>query len=84
MPDDKKNAPRDASRIEIPVVSQDNGQWGSDAVAELLRALEGGAAVARVNQRFIPLIERDPVRFWQAVCAILALALLAALAWPGR
>ncbi|MDO9439738.1 MAG: thiamine pyrophosphate-binding protein [Beijerinckiaceae bacterium] len=40
MPDDKNIAPRDARNIELPVPSQDNGQWGSDAVAELLRALD--------------------------------------------
>lgn len=46
---------------------------------ELLRALEGGAAVARVNQHFVPLIERNPARFWQAVSLCLAVALIAAL-----
>ncbi|WP_234152276.1 bifunctional protein-serine/threonine kinase/phosphatase [Sphingobium sufflavum] len=49
-------------------------------VVELLRALEGGAAVARVNQGFIPLIERDPVRFWQLISLALALALVISLA----
>lgn len=50
-------------------------------VVELLRALEGGAAVARKAARPIPLIERHPVRFWQAVAAMLAVALTLALAW---
>ncbi len=49
---------------------------------ELLRALEGGAAVARVSLRKVPLMERNPVRFWQAVSAILAVMLLAVLALP--
>lgn len=49
-------------------------------VVELLRALEGGAAVARVNQNFVPLIERNPVLFWQLVSLALAIALIVALA----
>lgn len=49
-----------------------------DAV-ELLRALEGGAAVERVEMRFVPLIERDPVRFWQIVSALLFVALIVSL-----
>src|ERR1700712_2262938 len=32
MPDDNK-------KIELPVPAQDNGQWGSDAIADMLRAL---------------------------------------------
>ena len=48
-------------------------------VIELLRALEGGAAVARVNQRAIPLIERNPARFWQLISLILAIALVVSL-----
>ncbi|HTH26952.1 MAG TPA: protein phosphatase 2C domain-containing protein [Sphingobium sp.] len=48
-------------------------------VVELLRALEGGAAVARVNQRFVPLIERNPTRFWQVVSLILLVALIVSL-----
>jgi len=50
-------------------------------VVELLRALEGGAAVERVELRSLPLIERHPVAFWQGLCAVLALALLAAIVW---
>ena len=49
-------------------------------VVELLRALEGGGSVgmARRNRK-LPLIERDPVRFWQVVSLLLAMALAAAL-----
>ena len=47
---------------------------------ELLRALEGGAAVARTPLRGQPLIARNPVRFWQMIALLLALALIAALA----
>jgi serine/threonine protein phosphatase PrpC len=65
--------------ILMRAVSVDPGERFGDIV-DLLRALEGGAAVARVNQRFIPLIERDPVRFWQIVSLLLALALIVALA----
>ena len=49
-------------------------------VIELLRALEGGAAVARVQQRGVPLIERDPVRFWQGISILLLIALIVSLA----
>jgi thiamine pyrophosphate-dependent acetolactate synthase large subunit-like protein len=40
MPDDKKKPAREIASIELPVPAQDNGQWGSDAIAELLRALD--------------------------------------------
>jgi serine/threonine protein phosphatase PrpC len=53
-------------------------------VVELLRALEGGAAVARSNHRPISLIERDPVRFWQGLSLLLAVALVAALIFGQR
>jgi serine/threonine protein phosphatase PrpC len=49
-------------------------------VVELLRALEGGAAVARVSNRSIPMIERNPVRFWQIVSLLLGVALIVVLA----
>lgn len=74
-------------RVELPAwldaalmraVAIDPGERFGDAV-ELLRALEGGAAVERTNMRFVPLIERDPVRFWQGVAAILFVALMAAI-----
>jgi serine/threonine protein phosphatase PrpC len=48
---------------------------------ELLRALEGGAAVARTPLRPQPLIERHPVRFWQMVSGLLAIGLIAVLIW---
>jgi serine/threonine protein phosphatase PrpC len=48
---------------------------------ELLRALEGGAAVARVRLRTAPLIESNPARFWQLVSALLAIGLLISLGW---
>ncbi len=48
-------------------------------VIELLRALEGGAAVERVDLRSVPLIERHPVRFWQVVSVLLLVALLVSL-----
>jgi serine/threonine protein phosphatase PrpC len=46
---------------------------------EILRALEGGAAIPRLSSRALPLIERNPVRFWQGICLCLAIALIAAL-----
>ncbi len=49
-------------------------------VVELLRALEGGAAVARANRNFVPLIERNPARFWQVVSLLLLIALIVSLA----
>lgn len=48
-------------------------------VIELLRALEGGGALEIGPRRKLPLIERDPVRFWQAISTLLAAALIAAL-----
>jgi serine/threonine protein phosphatase PrpC len=59
-------------------VSVDPDERFDDAIG-LLRALEGGAAVERVDLRAVPLIEKHPVRFWQAVSAILLAALIAAL-----
>lgn len=50
-------------------------------VVELLRALEGGAAVERKPLRPPALIERHPVGFWKAVSALLFAALVAALIW---
>ena len=46
---------------------------------ELLRALEGGGSLELGPRRKLPLIERDPVRFWQALCALLGAALVASL-----
>lgn len=50
-------------------------------VVELLRALEGGAAVERTPLRAPALIERHPVAFWKGVSALLFIALIAALIW---
>ncbi len=50
-----------------------------DAV-ELLRALEGGAAVARTPLKKAPLIEQNPERFWQMMSLILFVALMIAIA----
>lgn len=47
---------------------------------ELLRALEGGAAVARSPLAKPPLIERNPVRFWQGMSLLLLVALIVAIA----
>ncbi|MBB6122815.1 bifunctional protein-serine/threonine kinase/phosphatase [Sphingobium subterraneum] len=75
------------TRTELPAwldsalmraVAIDPAERFGDAI-ELLRALEGGAAVARVEQRFVPLIERNPARFWQLVSLMLAIALVASL-----
>jgi serine/threonine protein phosphatase PrpC len=60
-------------------VAVDPDERFGDAV-ELLRALEGGAAVERVDIRYVPLIERDPARFWQIVSTLLFIALMVALA----
>jgi len=80
-------APPSRLRAELPAwldatlmraVAADPGERFDDVV-ELLRALEGGAAVARVNQAFVPLIERNPARFWQLVALLQAFALVALL-----
>ncbi|WP_375195397.1 protein kinase [Sphingobium sp.] len=83
----RKAAPPSTYRSELPSwldnvlmrsVAIDPGDRFGDVI-ELLRALEGGAAVVRVNQRPLPLLERDPLRFWQIVSLLLAIALIAAL-----
>ena len=48
-------------------------------VIDLLRALERGGSLEVRPRRPLPLIERNPVRFWQAVRAGLALALALSL-----
>ncbi len=48
-------------------------------VIDLLRALERGGSLQIVPRRPVPLIERNPVRFWQLVSAALALALALSL-----
>ncbi len=53
-------------------------------VVEMLRALEGGPAIGVLRSRqFRPLIERDPVRFWQIVCLILAISLIVSIVTRG-
>jgi serine/threonine protein phosphatase PrpC len=77
------------AREEIPAwldaalmrsVAIDPQERFGDAV-ELLRALEGGAAVTRAPRFKAPLIERNPAGFWKGVALLLALALAAALVW---
>lgn len=48
-------------------------------VIELLRALEGGGALDSGPKRSQPLFERNPLRVWQAISALLAAALAASL-----
>lgn len=48
-------------------------------IVELLRALERGGSLEVVPRRPVPLIERDPARFWQLVSIGLALALALSL-----
>ena len=48
-------------------------------VVELLRVLEAGGPMHVVSRRAVPLIERHPLRFWQIISALLAVALAAAL-----
>lgn len=78
-----------AARPELPAwldstlmrtVATDPAERFGDII-ELLRALEGGAAVPRINSAFVPLTERDPVRFWQIISLLLGIALLIALGW---
>lgn len=84
------SAPRPSShRPEMPAwldaallraIALDPAKRHGDAI-ELLRLLEGGGAISRTEHRsFVPLIERDPVRFWQGVALLLALALIAVVA----
>ena len=48
-------------------------------VIELLRALERGGSLEVTPRRPAPLLERNPIRFWQLVSAALALALALSL-----
>lgn len=48
-------------------------------VIELLRVLESAGPLTVTPRRPLPLIERHPVGFWQAVSALLATALIASL-----
>lgn len=54
-----------------------NARYGD--VIELLRALENGGSLRRRPKRAMPLIERNPVLFWQTLSATLAAALAASL-----
>ena len=49
-------------------------------VEELIHVLETGSAVAAPPPRQLSLIERDPVRFWQAVSLVLLIAFLVSMA----
>lgn len=80
-------APPSRHRPEIPswlddailtAIQPDRDKRFGDVI-ELLRALEGGGTLASGPKRDIPLIERDPVRFWQIVSALLGAALIASL-----
>lgn len=82
-------APPSRARPELPgwldavllraVAIQPQDRFGD--VVELLRALEGGAAVERKPLRPPALIERNPVGFWKGVSLALLLALIAVLIW---
>ncbi len=66
-------------RVVMQAVAVAPAQRCADAV-ELLFALEHGeAGLQAIPSRRLPLFARDPVRGWQIVSALLALALLAAL-----
>lgn len=63
----------------ITAIQPDRNARFGDAV-ELLQSLEGGGPQLRLAAlRGRPLIERDPVRFWQIVSALLAAALITSL-----
>jgi serine/threonine protein phosphatase PrpC len=48
-------------------------------VEELIHVLESGSALAAPPRRELSLMEREPVRFWQGVSALLLVLLLASL-----
>lgn len=62
----------------ITALALDPAERFDDAIG-LLRRLEGGGAIRRAPARYVPLIERDPVRFWQVVSGLLAAALIASI-----
>lgn len=82
-----KPAPPSKHRPEIPswlddaivtaIQPEPDARFG-DAI-ELLRALERGGPLAGTSKRGVPLAQRDPLRFWRVVSALLAAALIAAL-----
>ncbi|WP_206239706.1 bifunctional protein-serine/threonine kinase/phosphatase [Novosphingobium terrae] len=74
----RPDLPAWAEAVLMRCVAIEPGERFGDVV-DLLRALEGGAAVERRPMRPLPLIERYPVRFWQAVSLVLLIALVASL-----
>lgn len=80
-------APPSRHRPEIPswlddaimtAIQPDPDERFGDVV-ELLRALEGGGAREVRPRRPLPLIQRDPARFWQLLSVLLGIALVASL-----
>ena len=62
----------------LTAIDPDRNARFDDAVG-LLRRLEGGGPIRSGPPRFVPLAERDPVRFWQLVSGALGAALIASL-----
>ncbi len=75
---DRPELPGWLDNLLLRCVAMDPAARFGDAI-ELLRALESGAAVPRTSLRPLPLIERNPVRFWQVIAGLLAAALIAVL-----
>ena len=80
--------PPSRSRPEIPAwldavvlkaVAADPGSRFGDVI-ELIQALESGSARAAPIRAAVPLIERNPVLFWQLLSLLLGIALVAAVA----
>src|SRR3546814_2102501 len=87
-----KPKPPSASRDDLPawlddiilraVATSPNARFGD--VVEMLHALEGGPVIAPARAlHFRPLIERNPLLFWQGACLILVILLIASLATRG-
>lgn len=66
--------------VLLRMVAIDPASRFADMV-DVIRALEGGAAVERAPLRPLPLLERRPLLFWKTLCAILAAALVVAVVW---
>ncbi|MBV1918873.1 MAG: bifunctional protein-serine/threonine kinase/phosphatase, partial [Sphingomonadaceae bacterium] len=62
----------------LTAIQTDPEKRFDDAIG-LLRRLEGGGTIARREPLYVPLIERNPVRFWQIVSTALAVGLIFAL-----
>ncbi len=82
-----KAQPPSRHRPEIPswlddviltAIQPDREARFSDVI-ELLRVLEGGGALGSGQHRSQPLFERNPLRVWQGISALLAAALAALL-----